>query len=98
MHFVLFPHDDHNNTDFQNGMRFQTKTDPGKYHVHVTSSLFMILIFGPERDEVTGEWSRLHSKELCALSSSPNIIWVIKSERISLRGRDMWHVWRRDVQ
>jgi hypothetical protein len=31
-------------------------------------------IFGPKRDEVTGEWRRLHNKELYALYSSPNII------------------------
>jgi hypothetical protein len=30
-------------------------------------------IFGPKRDEVTGEWRRLHNKELYALYSSPNI-------------------------
>jgi hypothetical protein len=36
-------------------------------------------IFGPKRDEVTGEWRRLHNKELYALYSSPNIIRVIKS-------------------
>jgi hypothetical protein len=35
-------------------------------------------IFGPKRDEVTGEWRRLHNKELHALYSSPNIIRVIK--------------------
>jgi hypothetical protein len=35
-------------------------------------------IFGPKRDEVTGEWRRLHKKELYALYSSPNIIRVIK--------------------
>ena len=29
-------------------------------------------IFGPRRDEVTGEWRRLHNKELYALYSSPN--------------------------
>jgi hypothetical protein len=39
-------------------------------------------IFGPKRDEVTGEWRRLHSKELYALYSSPNIIRVIKSRRL----------------
>jgi hypothetical protein len=38
-------------------------------------------IFGPKRDEVTGEWRRLHNKELYALYSSPNIIRVIKSRR-----------------
>jgi len=36
-------------------------------------------IFGPKRDEVTGEWRKLHSEELNGLFSSPNIIWVIKS-------------------
>jgi hypothetical protein len=39
-------------------------------------------IFGPKRDEVTGEWRRLHDKELYALYSSPNIIRVIKSRRL----------------
>jgi hypothetical protein len=38
-------------------------------------------IFGPKRDEVTGEWRRLHNKELYALYSSLNIIRVIKSRR-----------------
>jgi hypothetical protein len=33
-------------------------------------------------DEVTGEWRRLHNKELYALYSSPNIIRVIKSRRL----------------
>jgi hypothetical protein len=36
-------------------------------------------IFGPKRDEVTGEWRRLHNEELNDLYSSPNIIQVIKS-------------------
>ena len=35
-------------------------------------------IFGPKRDEVTGEWKQLHN-ELNDLSSSQNIIWVIIS-------------------
>jgi hypothetical protein len=36
-------------------------------------------IFAPKRDEVTGEWKKLHNKELNDLYSSPNIIPVIKS-------------------
>jgi hypothetical protein len=36
-------------------------------------------IFGPRRDEVTGEWRRLHDKQHYALCSSPNIIIVTKS-------------------
>jgi hypothetical protein len=39
-------------------------------------------IFGPKRDEVTGEWRRLHSEEIYALYFSPNVIWVIKCRRL----------------
>jgi len=35
-------------------------------------------IFGPKRDEVTGEWRKLHNEDLNDLYSSPNIVWVIK--------------------
>jgi hypothetical protein len=37
-------------------------------------------IFGPKRDEITGEWRRLHNEELIDLYSSPNIVRVIKFE------------------
>jgi hypothetical protein len=43
-------------------------------------------IFGPKRDEVTGEWRRLHNEELYALYSSPNIIRVINSRRLGWAG------------
>jgi hypothetical protein len=43
-------------------------------------------IFGPKRDEVTGEWRRLHNEELHALYSSQNIIRVIKSRRLRWAG------------
>jgi hypothetical protein len=36
-------------------------------------------IFGPKRDEVTGEWRKLHNEELHDLYSSPPIVRVIKS-------------------
>jgi len=39
-------------------------------------------IFGPRRDEVTGEWRRLHNEELNDLYSSPKIVRVIKSRRM----------------
>jgi hypothetical protein len=35
-------------------------------------------IFGPNRDEVTGKWRKLHTEELNDLYSSPNIFMVIK--------------------
>ena len=39
-------------------------------------------IFGPRRDEVTGEWEKLHNVELNDLYSSPSIVRVIKSRRM----------------
>jgi hypothetical protein len=41
-------------------------------------------VFGPKRDEVTGEWRKLHNKELNDLYSSPNIVRVVKSRRMRL--------------
>jgi len=41
-------------------------------------------IFGLKRDEVTGEWRKLHNDELHDLYSSPNIVRVIKSRRMRL--------------
>jgi hypothetical protein len=43
-------------------------------------------MFGPKRDEVTGEWRRPRNKELYALYFSPNIIRVIKSRRLRWKG------------
>jgi hypothetical protein len=39
-------------------------------------------IFGPKRDEVTGQWREIYNEELNDLYSSPNSIWVIKSRKI----------------
>jgi hypothetical protein len=43
-------------------------------------------IFGPKRDEATGEWRRQHNEEVNDLYSSPNIIRVIKSRRMRWTG------------
>jgi hypothetical protein len=43
-------------------------------------------IFGPTRDEVTGEWRKLHSGELHNLYSSPDIIRQVKSRRMRWAG------------
>jgi hypothetical protein len=39
-------------------------------------------IFGPKRDEVIGEWRKLHNEELNDLYCSPTIVGVIKSRRM----------------
>jgi hypothetical protein len=38
-------------------------------------------VFGPKRDEVTGEWRKLHDEELHDLNSSPSIIRIMMSRR-----------------
>jgi len=43
-------------------------------------------IFGPRRDEITGEWRRMRYEELNDLYSSPNIVRAIKSRRMKLGG------------
>jgi len=51
-------------------------------------------IFGPRRNEVTGEWRRMHNEELKDLYFSPNIVRVIKSRRMRWAG----HVARMDEE
>jgi hypothetical protein len=43
-------------------------------------------MFGPKRDEVTGEWRKLHNEELHDLYSSPSIIRIIKARRMRWAG------------
>jgi hypothetical protein len=43
-------------------------------------------IFGPKRDEVIRGWRKLHNEELHKLYSSPDIIKMIKSERMDWVG------------
>jgi len=43
-------------------------------------------VFGPKRDEVTGEWRKLHNEELRDIYSLPNIVRVVKSRRMILAG------------
>jgi hypothetical protein len=44
-------------------------------------------VFGPKRDEVTGEWGKLHNEELSDLYSLPNIVRVAKSRRMRWEGQ-----------
>jgi hypothetical protein len=43
-------------------------------------------VFGPKRDEVTGEWRKLHNKDLSDLYSLPNTVRVVKSRRMRWAG------------
>jgi hypothetical protein len=43
-------------------------------------------IFGPKRDEVTGEWKKLHNEELNDLYCSPNIVGLIESRGMRWAG------------
>ena len=52
----------------------------------VFENMVLRRIFGPRRDEVMGEWRRLHNKELNDLYSSLNIVRVIKSRRMRWAG------------
>jgi hypothetical protein len=59
--------------------------------LRVFESKVLRRIFGPKRDEVTGEWIKLHNEELRVLYSSPNIIRQVKSRRMRWAGG--WHAW-----
>jgi len=48
----------------------------------VFENMVLRRIFGTRRDEVTGDWWRLHNEELNDLYCSPNIVRVIKSRRM----------------
>jgi hypothetical protein len=45
-----------------------------EHRLRVFENRVLIGIFGPKRDEVTGEWRKLHNEELHNLYSSPDII------------------------
>ena len=46
----------------------------------------VLRVFGPKREEVTGEWRKLHNEELSDLYSLLNIMRVVKSRRMSWAG------------
>jgi hypothetical protein len=59
-----------------------------KHRLRVSENRVLRGIFGPKKDEVTGDWRKLHNKELHNLYSSPNIrvTRMIKSRRIRWAG------------
>jgi hypothetical protein len=54
-----------------------------EHRLRVLGNRVLRRIFGPKRDEVTGEWRKLHNEELHKMYPSPNIIRQIKSRRMS---------------
>jgi len=54
--------------------------------LRVFQNMVLRRIFGPRKDEVTGEWRRMHNEELNDLYCSPNIVRVIKSRRMIWAG------------
>jgi hypothetical protein len=54
-------------------------------------------IFGPKRDEVIGEWRKLHKEELSELYCWPHIVHTIKSRRMRWAG-PVPRIWERSIQ
>jgi len=63
-----------------------TQTLREERKLRVFENMVLRRIFGPRRDEVTGEWRRLHNEELNDLYSSPNNVRVINSRRMRWAG------------
>jgi hypothetical protein len=57
-----------------------------EHRLRVFENRVLRRMFGPKRDEVTGEWRKLHNEELRDMYSSPSIIRIIKSRRMRLVG------------
>jgi hypothetical protein len=65
---------------------FPSLTLREEHRLRVFENKVLRRIFGPKRDDVTGEWRKLHNEELRDLYSSPSIIRIIKSGRMRWAG------------
>jgi hypothetical protein len=68
-----------------------------EHRLRVFENRVLRRIFGPKRDEVTGQWRKLHSEELHNLYSSPDIIRQVKANEVggvcSTHGRGETRSW-----
>jgi hypothetical protein len=55
-------------------------------HIYALENRVLRRVFGPKRDEVTGEWRKLHNEKLNDLYSLPNIVRVVKLRRMRWAG------------
>ena len=69
-----------------NGLKLLLSSSSEERRLRVFENGVLRRIFGPKRDEVTGEWRKLHNEELKGLYSSSNIVRVIKSRRMRWAG------------
>jgi len=53
-----------------------------EHKLRVFENKILRKIYGPKRDEMTGEWRRLHNDELYGLYDSPNVVKIMKSRRL----------------
>jgi hypothetical protein len=59
---------------------------PDVLHLRMFENKVLRRVFEPKRDEVTGEWRKLHNEELNDPYSLPNIVWVVKLRRMRWAG------------
>ena len=57
-----------------------------EHKLHVFENKVLRKIYGPKRDEMTGEWRRLHNEELHGLYDSPDVVKIMKSRRLRWAG------------
>jgi hypothetical protein len=67
-----------------------------EHRLRVFENRVLRRIFGPKRDEVTGEWRKLHNEEHHDLYSSPIIVRAIKSRKMRWARHVVW-MWRREA-
>jgi hypothetical protein len=68
------------------GVKLGRRNSGRNVRLRMFQNIVLREIFGPKRDEVTGEWRKLHNEELHDLYSSPTIVRVIKSRRMTWAG------------